>query len=549
MSQKNLYENLDRSDEESCDEKTSINSARSSFSKNAKFFAKGQGWCQRIPKRYILAIMSFLGFFNVYALRVNLSIAIVAMVSNTTTVLDNGTIVYHQDYDWDTGKQGVLLSAFFWGYIITQIPGGLLASRYGPKKFFGTGILCTALFTLLTPLTARIGGFTALLVLRIIEGLCEGITYPAMHALWGRWAPPLERSKLVSITFSGSYVGTVVAMPLSGILAEHCGWPSVFYFFGAVGTVWFVLWSWVVTETPETHTTISDTELDYIITSTGGKTEVIQISNVPWKQILTSGPVWAIIVAHFSETWGFYTLLTELPSYLKDVLHFNLGKTGFLSALPYMVMAIVVQFGGQLADFTRQRAYLTTTQVRKLFNCLGFMGQMIFMIAAAFTRDSTSAVVFLTLAVGIGGFATSGFGVNHLDVAPQYAGILMGVSNCVATIPGIVSPPLTGMLVKNKVRLVQLLQAERMVKRIRRIIDRGNVGNNVTVPIPMVDKGRGDPRNIMGMIMDIDENDNYTIATAEDWQVVFLIAAGVYAVGCVLFAILSSGRTTSMGRD
>ncbi|KAG1684037.1 KRAB-A domain-containing protein 2 [Nymphon striatum] len=58
----------------------------------------------------------------------------------------------------------------------------------------------------------------------------------------------------------------------------------------------------------------------------------------------------------------------------------------------------------------------------------------------------------------------------------------------------------------------QLLQAERMVKRSRRIMDRGNVGNNVTVPIPMVDRGRGDPRNIMGMIMDIDENDNYTIA-------------------------------------
>lgn len=58
----------------------------------------------------------------------------------------------------------------------------------------------------------------------------------------------------------------------------------------------------------------------------------------------------------------------------------------------------------------------------------------------------------------------------------------------------------------------QLSQAERMVKRSRRIMDRGNVGNNVTIPIPMVDRGRGDPRNIMGIIMDIDENDNYTIA-------------------------------------
>ncbi|XP_068223750.1 uncharacterized protein [Palaemon carinicauda] len=58
----------------------------------------------------------------------------------------------------------------------------------------------------------------------------------------------------------------------------------------------------------------------------------------------------------------------------------------------------------------------------------------------------------------------------------------------------------------------QLSQAGRMVKRSRRIMDRGNVGNNVTIPIPMVDRGRGNPRNIMGIIMDIDENDNYTIA-------------------------------------
>ncbi|XP_068213461.1 uncharacterized protein [Palaemon carinicauda] len=58
----------------------------------------------------------------------------------------------------------------------------------------------------------------------------------------------------------------------------------------------------------------------------------------------------------------------------------------------------------------------------------------------------------------------------------------------------------------------QLSQAECMVKRSRRIMDCGNVGNNVTIPIQMVDRGRGDPKNIMGLIMDIDENDNYTIA-------------------------------------
>ncbi|XP_023238892.1 sodium-dependent phosphate transport protein 1, chloroplastic-like [Centruroides sculpturatus] len=69
----------------------------------------GESWWQKIPKRHVVAVMAFWGFFNVYALRVNLSVAIVAMA---------------EDYDWDTKLQGIILASFFWGYIVTQIPGG-----------------------------------------------------------------------------------------------------------------------------------------------------------------------------------------------------------------------------------------------------------------------------------------------------------------------------------------------------------------------------------------------------------------------------------------
>ena len=61
------------------------------------------------------------------------------------------------------------------------------------------------------------------------------------------------------------------------------------------------------------------------------------------------------------------------------------------------------------------------------------------------------AVVCLTLAVGGGGFAFSGFFVNHLDIAPPYAGLLFGLSNMVATLPGIISPLLTGVVVQHPV--------------------------------------------------------------------------------------------------
>ena len=73
----------------------------------------------------------------------------------------------------------------------------------------------------------------------------QGITYPSIHAIWARWAPPLERSRLAAVAFSGSYVGTVMALPLSGILAQHFSWEWIFYVFGVLGLLWCISWTWV----------------------------------------------------------------------------------------------------------------------------------------------------------------------------------------------------------------------------------------------------------------------------------------------------------------
>ena len=73
------------------------------------------------------------------------------------------------------------------------------------------------------------------------------------------------------------------------------------------------------------------------------------------------------------------------------------------------------------------------------------------MMLAAFLLHPVTSMICITIAVGLGAFAWSGFAVNHLDIAPQYASILMGIGNTIATIPGIVSPLLTGFLVDNGV--------------------------------------------------------------------------------------------------
>lgn len=110
----------------------------------------------------------------------------------------------------------------------------------------------------------------------------------------------------------------------------------------------------------------------------------------------------------------------------------TLSKSGFISAIPYLAMGITVQLAGILADWLRMR--YSTTLVRKVFTCGAFMVQTTFIIGAAFISNAIGAIVFLTIAVGLGGFAWAGFSVNHLDIAPHYSSVLMGISNTVRTI-------------------------------------------------------------------------------------------------------------------
>jgi MFS transporter, ACS family, solute carrier family 17 (sodium-dependent inorganic phosphate cotransporter), other len=181
----------------------------------------------------------------------------------------------------------------------------------------------TALFTLLTPLAAKTN-FYLLIVVRVVEGIFEGVTFPCIADVWSKWAPPLERSKMAGFALAGNYVGTVIAFPLSGVFSKYFGWESVFYIFGCIGVLWFVVWFAVVKRSPQEDRKISEEEKNYIVKSlgVGSDRKEVNFSEVPWKSIWSSPAVWAFMVAHFCESWGFFTMLTELPSFMKGYLRF-----------------------------------------------------------------------------------------------------------------------------------------------------------------------------------------------------------------------------------
>jgi len=278
---------------------------------------------------------------------------------------------------------------------------------------------------------------------------CQGFVYPAGHALWSQWAPPLERSKLATLNPAGARLGIIISMFLSGHLAYKVGWSSIFYFFGISGMLWSVVWFALVRNSPSQQPRISAKELRYIENCLRDDLQTKDVP-IPWKAIFTSLPLWAIVLAHFTQTWGLYTMMSELPLYFNQRLHLDLYQTSAASASPYILVLFVLIFGGQLADCLR-KYFLSTGAVRKIFNTLGFLPMIFFPIAAGYvtSTDYTTAIMMMTLGIGLNGFAESGFLINHLDIAPAFASVLLGITNTAGTMSGIISPTLTGFIVQH----------------------------------------------------------------------------------------------------
>ncbi|KJH40352.1 transporter, major facilitator family protein [Dictyocaulus viviparus] len=289
-------------------------------------------------------------------------------------------------------------SSFFYGYLVTQIPAGFLAAKYPPNKLFGVAIGVASFLNVLLPHGFNSKSDTLVAIIQILQGL--GVAYPSMHGVWRYWAPPLERSKLATTAFTGSYAGAVLGLPVSAFLVSYVGWSAPFYLYGFIGCVWAIFWFSLTFEKPAFHPTITQEEKTYIEDAIG----------------------------HVSNTHP---------------------TSGILAALPHAVMGLVVLAGGQLADYLRSNKYLSTTAVRKLFNCGGFGGEALFLLIVAYTKKESTAVIALILAVGSSGFAISGFNVNHLDIAPRYAAILMGFSNGIGTLAGLTCPIVTEKFTAN----------------------------------------------------------------------------------------------------
>lgn len=434
-----------------------------------------------LPRRYFIGWLCFLAMFNIYTLRVTLSVAIVAMTTNVTSQYKNGTkfVVEHAEFNWDSKLQGIILSSFFYVYTFMQVPGGYLATHFGGKKVIGTAVLGTGLLTMVTPVAARASPYL-LVAVRIVMGFFEASAMPALFELLSRWTPALERSNILMFALNGEIAGIVVGMLLSGIIADLAGWPWIFYAFGIFAIVWCVLWFSMVTDLPSHNPQIGNEELALLNRNLESDYLHCKVSSVPWRRMFTSRPLWALTFAHTAQVWALYTAFTEMPTYLKQVHHYKISSNGVLSAVPFVLLLIVSQLIAMLADYLLSTNRMSTVAVRKTCVTIGFMASIVCLLILAFSTNTPVAVTFLVLSVGFQGFLRAAIFPNTLDISRRYSTISYGFMNTFANFSGILSPLIVGFITKNQ--------------------------------------------------------------TAEEWKIVFLLSAGICVIGLIFYLLFASGE-------
>ncbi len=320
---------------------------------------------------------------------------------------------------------GIAFSAFFWIYAPVQLFAGWLCDRFSVYKLMAGGILLWAASTFLMGFA---GGFASLLVLRIMLGIGESISFPGSSKIIARHVPPERRGIANAAVAAGIAIGPAVGTLAGGLILGQWGWRAIFFIFGVATLLWVLPWQQTVRELP----------------TTGHHDDG---ARVPVAQLLAKWPLWSMSIVHALGNYCFYFLLAWLPLFLTKSRGFSIGEMTLLATLGYAVQGACALGYGHFSDWW-------TRSGRSEAACRRWMMVASQLLAAAAILGLAFAhsAVLIGLLLCVAGAATAALSLNLYCVAqmfsgPRAAGTWVGVQNAIGNLSGIVGPIVTGIVV------------------------------------------------------------------------------------------------------
>ena len=321
---------------------------------------------------------------------------------------------------------GIAFSAFFWVYAPVQLVTGWLCDRFSVYKLLAAGILLWAASTLLMGL---VGGIASLLVLRIMLGVGESISFPGSSKIIARHVPVERRGIANASVAMGIALGPAAGTLAGGLMVAHSGWRAMFVVFGLVTLIWVLPWVGLVR-------TLSV------------PAEEAAEPRVPVASIIGKWPVWSMSIVHSLGNYCFYFLLAWLPLFLVQSRGFSITEMTFLATLGYATQGLCAFAFGHFSDWwTRsgrseaavRRGMMVASQTLAAGAILGL----------AFAHAALPIAILLCLA----GAASASLSLNLYAVAQMFAGrraagTWIGVQNAFGNLSGIFGPIVTGIIVQ-----------------------------------------------------------------------------------------------------
>jgi MFS transporter, ACS family, glucarate transporter len=371
-----------------------------------------------------------------------------------------------RDFRIDNTHLGWVFSSFLVGYAAFQIPAGVLARRFGPRRVLALGLVWWGIFTALTALTPPHprGALLGLILIRVALGAGEAVMYPCANQFVERWFPIHERGKANGIIFGGVGLGSATAPPLLTAIILRYGWHASFWFCAVLGVLAGCVWYWAARNTPESHPWVGAAELNTITQGRGDLHSVIEAgaarigadvpialaapaqphAPVPWRKIFLNRGILAVTGSYFTYGYVSWIFFSWFYIYLTEVRGLSLRSSAVLSMFPFIAMSLGSLLGGVASDWlarhVSQRAGRCFLPAFALF--------LTALLLAAGSRVDQAQSASLVLACGAGALylSQSSFWSVTADFAGTFAGVVSGAMNMGCQIGGALTATLTPLI-------------------------------------------------------------------------------------------------------
>lgn len=360
--------------------------------------------------RYLILVLLFLGWCLGNADRYIMNYAVVAIT---------------EDLNLTSSTTGIILSSFFLGYAIMQMPGGWLADRFGARKVLLFSVISWSIFT---GFTGAAWSLASMVVVRFLFGIGEGGFQPSSSKIISQAFPMRERGRAMAIMLSSGGIMTLIIPLLSAVLLTTIGWRMTFFIFGILGFI-IAFFYWHYIKLPE------DEKVEQINETVAAKPKG-QLSS-----LMKTPMIWNLVIAYFciyAVNWG---LVTWIPTYLVKVRDLDLISLGWVQTIPGLAMLIAILLSGYIIDklpkgWDRMAGAISSACIAVLIYLMVNASSV-----AMFITYQTIVNLFISLVIVL-------LPAIILKQLPsQVTGTAMGIANTGGQLAGFVTPMLIGFLV------------------------------------------------------------------------------------------------------